>query len=151
MIEQLLAELNQRLAENTATLRDVLAASGNDVKVVHTITPAEKPAKAKKEKAAPVESTPEPAVEPQPGPQQDPAPETPYPAAEETDPEPAPEWDRATYLLNITEFVKGKLVADGTGAFKASFEKLREQYSVKRVPELQDDQLAGFWNDIQSL
>ena len=149
-IESHILTLVEAITANTAALRDVLAASAGT-----TPAPAEKPAKAKKEKPAPVEPTPEPAAEPEPT--QEPAaePEPEAPTLEivepETDPEPAPDWDRATYLLNITEFVKGKLVADGTGKVKADYEKIREQFGVKKAPELTDDQLPGFWEAIQSL
>jgi hypothetical protein len=147
MIEQLLAELNQRLAENTQALRDVLAASAGTTPVA---AEAPKPAKAKKGKAAAVE--PEPAVETVTEPV---APEE--PVVEETpEPEPAvvetPDWGSATYLLKITEFVKGKLVADGgAGKVKAEYEKIRDQFGVKKATELSDDQLGPFWSAIQSL
>lgn len=144
-IESHILTLVEALTANTAALRDVLAASAGT-----TPAPAEspKPAKAKKEKLTVVEPAPEPAAEPV---TETAAPEPEAPAAEEPAPAEAPDWDRATYLLNITEFVKGKLVADGTGKVKADYEKIRETFGVKKAPDLQDSDLPAFWVAIQSL
>ena len=152
MIEALITELIGSLKENTQALRDVLAASGNTV--------VEKPAKAKKEKPElTVVAAPEPAAETvteAPAPEEtvteEPETVTEAPAPEETVTEDAPDWDRTTYLLKITEFVKGKLVADGaSGKVKADYEAIRSQFGVKKAPDLADDQLFGFWQAIQAL
>lgn len=160
MIETLITELTAALKENTAALRDVLAASSADVKVVHTITPAPAPEPAKKGKAAkaapaPVEQaapapapeeTPAEATTPEPEPDLTPTKVPTAPAKDDTPHVPAPvapgqpeageHVDVDEVLAQITSTLKKKMVDGDAKAVQDAFVVIRKGYNVERINEL---------------
>ena len=157
MIEEKLSLLIAAITENTAALNAVLAAGGApDVKVVHTITPAEKPAAKGKAKAAP-------APEPEPEVVETPVPEN--PVTEETpetqEPAPAAEIDTDAVIADSVESFKAHMVAAADDAerkafLKEQFEALRNKYGLAPGAKLitlapTPEKLTGLLADIKAL
>jgi hypothetical protein len=152
MIEQTLAALTAAITENTAALREVLAASGAPTNVT-PIQDAPKAAKKKAEKVEPVKEEPAAVVEPEPV-----AEETPEP---ETTPEPEPEntLDPEALIAQITDAWKATLTAadpERKVMLKAKFPELRAKWGLEADAKLitlssTPEKLAGLLADIKSL
>ena len=128
-LENVITELTAALKEQTAVGRDLIAAM-----TAKGTAPAT-PAKAKKEKPAPVEEEEAP-----------PAQEDPTPAEEPTDESSFPT-DRAAGLDLIANIFKAKLKA-ATGPrkdkLKDAFKALRDDFGIETIHNLDDDKIESF-------
>jgi hypothetical protein len=157
-IEQLIADNTAALKENTAVLREVLAASAATTPVAAT-TPAPAPAKTGK-KAAKLDvvetPAPEPVVEETPAPaaEETPEAEPEAPVVEETTaPESTEPVNRDETILEISQEVKGWLGRSGAKMAEnmAKYTELRAKWGIQKVTDLEDDKLMPFSNDIKKM
>ncbi len=144
MIEDIIKANTAAIEENTAVLRQILAASGGPATVAPETALADgtpvKPGKVKKDKEktdpAPAAKEPEPA-----------------PKVEEKDPDLDGDDEELTHEI-LVEKAQAKL--DSTppatlAATKANFKALREKFNVKTIKELTPDQFADFAEGIEAL
>lgn len=146
-IETLLSDLAASIKENTAVLREVLAASAvRTPEASAAQTPAEEPAKPAKAKAPAKAAKPEPTPEPvvdaeQEAPAAEPEPEVETPAA--ATPADDEGWEPVLtapeLLVQITETVKHAIVgAKDSSVVKDKWSAIRKQFGVEKISDLTD-------------
>lgn len=148
-IEQRIAENTAALIENTAVLREILAASG-------TAPAAATAVKKSRTKAEPlaVVPDPEPVIEETPEPKAPVIEETPEPEPEapviEKTPEPTtsvvPDLPIPELRKVMKEQIKERIFSDP--AFDAQFKAARKKFGVEIIKDLADDQVAAFYAEV---
>lgn len=133
MIEDTIKALQASIEENTAVLRQILAASGGPAPVAAETPAPVKTEKVKKEKAAPAAKEPEPKVE-------------------EKDPDLDGDDEELTHEILVAK-VQERLgtAGDKLSAVKENFKALRERFEVKTIKDLAPEQFAAFAEGIAAL
>lgn len=143
-IELAIQDLTAAVRENTAAQKELLALAVGNAATNLVETPAAEPKKAAKKAAKKtdlkvVEPEPEPAAaEPEPTPE-------PEPVAAEPEPV-APVEDIETLRKTLFDTVKAKL-ADKP-ELRDTFKALRDKFGVERVPQLSEDQVQPFLDEV---
>lgn len=139
MIEDTIKSLQAAVEENTAVLRQILAASGGSA-----TAPAEAPAPVKTEKPK-AEKKEKPAAAPK---------EKAAPAPVEKDPDLDGDDDEELTHEVLVARVQERLATakgDDLARVKEGFKALREKFEVKTIKDLTEDQFASFAEGIAAL